>query len=431
MNSFESLGLSYVSAKNQKEFFVNQLPPEIVLQAKSRYEQLLGEVNDQGTFLSLRCPDHPYCKNTLRQLESFIEYLAHHSIKNIVHLGIGGSILGPELLYDVCASNLKPAYKCYFFSSFDPQLELLLNEIDLNETVFLVVSKSFTTDEVLWQWDLVKRAAKAQQKNLHAFAITSQVERAKENGFFENEILFFPHEAGGRFSVWSVVSALIASAFGLDVFADFLEGAFAMDKALESCDDAHNPAYQMALNAYHAVIKEHKQSRVILAYHAQLEKLVPYIQQLEMESLGKQLDRDGKKIESWVAPVIWGGVGTGLQHSVFQSVLQGGLELPLDFIVVKGNDDCLMKYNDHFNAQLTILKNGYQTERPDETIKPNPNFQVIELEGLSARTLGCLIALYEHKILLLASLLNMDPFTQPGVQAAKTQLKIAVKTNKA
>jgi glucose-6-phosphate isomerase len=428
-NSFETADFSY--SHNQDASGLNDWQSSMKENARARYQVLLNAPTYDGTFLSLRRKDPANYQDTFSQLASFLEYLSKHSIKNIVHLGIGGSILGPQLLYDVCASYLKPAYHCYFFSSFDPQLQSFLNDVDWNETIFLVVSKSFTTDEVLWQWDLVKRAAQVHQKNPHAFAITSQVERAKHNGFSENAILVFPHEAGGRFSMCSVVSASVAAAFGLDVFADCLEGAWAIDKALESSHEAHNPAYQMALNAYHAVIKEHKQSRVILAYHAQLEKLVPYIQQLEMESLGKQLDRDGKKIESWLAPVIWGGVGTGLQHSVFQSILQGGLELPLDFIVVKGNDDYLMKYKDHFNAQLTILKNGYQTERADETIKPNSNFQVIKLEGLSARTLGCLVAIYEHKILWLASLLNMDPFTQPGVQAAKTQLKIAVKTNKA
>jgi glucose-6-phosphate isomerase len=425
-NSWESKDLLYTSSKNETEFFLSHLPLAMGLKLKNRHETLLNGPHFEGTFLSLRCATHPHYQNTLDQLARIIDYASHHAIKNIVHLGIGGSQLGPQLLYDVCASYLTPAYHCYFFSSFDSQLESCLRDIHFDETLFLVVSKSFTTDEVLWQWDLVKSYAKAHQKTLHSFALTSQIEKAKRCAFASDQILFIPHEAGGRFSVWSVVSAIIATAFGLTVFSDFLAGARAMDEALGLCDDAHNPARQMAIEAAYASMKDHKQSRAILPYHAQLEKLVPYLQQLEMESLGKQIDRDGKLVPLWVAPVIWGGVGTCLQHSVFQSILQGGLALPMDFITVKGQDASLIKYRDHLHAQISILKHGYESSCVDEKIAPNANFQIIELEGLSARTLGSLIALYEHKVLWMASLLNMDPFTQPGVQAAKTQLKISV-----
>jgi glucose-6-phosphate isomerase len=375
------------------------------------------------TFLSMRHADHLDYRNTFDQLTAFIKYLSNNAIKNIVHLGIGGSILGPELLYDVCASYLKPAFSCYFFSSFDPQLQLLLEEVDFSETVFLVVSKSFITDEVFWQWNQVKRFAKSCQKPLHAFAITSQVALAKEKGFGPKEILAIPPEVGGRFSVWSVVSASIAAAFGLEIFRDFLAGAASMDEALADCDDSRNPARQMAVNALSDVMVKQKSSRVLLAYHAQLQKLVSYVQQLEMESLGKQLDKDGNKVEGWLAPVIWGGVGTSMQHSVFQSILQGGLGCPLDFIIVKGDSSHLIRYKAHCDAQIMVLEQGFKADRVEEAIEPNTNFQVIELEGLAARSLGSLIALYEHKILWLASLLNMDPFTQLGVQAAKAALE--------
>ncbi len=221
INSFESPDFFYTASSAHYALSPNELSADSLSNANARYQALLNAPTFDGTFLTLRRKAHPNYQNTFRQLGSFLDYLFTNSIKNIVHLGIGGSILGPELLYDICASYLKPAYNCYFFSSFDPKLQSLLGEIDLSETIFLVVSKSFTTDEVLWQWDLVKHAAKAQQKNLHAFAITSQVERAKENGFFSNQILFFPHEAGGRFSMCSVVSASIAAAFWSGCFCRF------------------------------------------------------------------------------------------------------------------------------------------------------------------------------------------------------------------
>lgn len=395
----------------------------LIKRATQLRSQWVGSPGVPSRFLALRDKDSLIYGQNMDQLAYFESYVCQHGIETIVHLGIGGSILGPELLYEALSSLYSPLLKIVFISSFDPKLEKLLEVIDLNKTVFLIVSKSFETDEVLWQWSLVQSYFNKAKILGYAFAVTSSAEKAEKAGFAAEHILKIPTDVGGRFSVWSVVSASVVAAFGKDKFVEFLAGANLVDQQSFKDDVLSNISLAMALQAYDCLQNKKLPTRAICIYHAALEKFVAYLQQLEMESLGKHIGLDGKDIEGLTCPVVWGGTGTQMQHSVFQYLMQNGLKTPIDFIVVQGKDESAQKYYSHYQAQLVILKQGYQAQNREDSIEPNAYFHSLEIKGLTPKTLGLLLALYEHKILWLSGLLNINPFTQPGVQAAKEQLQ--------
>lgn len=391
-------------------------------QAAGLHQQWFGAVGAPKKCLTLRAHGTTTYQNNLCAITSFVNYIEHQAIKTIVHLGIGGSMLGPELLYEAFSYIQKPAVEVIFVSSFDPKLEQLLDTLDLDQTAFVVVSKSFGTDEVLWQWSQVQSClAKAKQLG-HVFAVTSSPAKAEKADFPTAHILTIPEDVGGRFSVWSAVSASVAAAFGMDMFMALLAGAELVDQQATNKDVQSNMALAMALQAYDCLQNKKLPTRAICVYHAALTKFVDYLQQLEMESLGKRIGVNDQVIEGLTCPVVWGGAGTQMQHSVFQYIMQSSLKTPIDFIVVHGNSVSDQKYHDHMQAQISILDHGFASEIVTDQISPNPYYQVLELPELSAHAIGQLLATYEHKVVWLAAMLGLDPFTQPGVQAAKLQL---------
>ena len=361
-------------------------------------------------------------------------------IKNIVVLGIGGSFEGPKLLLESLTSQ-KTSFRFEFITGSDPfEFEYKTKDINPDETLFIVSSKSFTTDETLVS---LKEAIKWSGDTDNFIAITANKEGALRYNISKDLIFELHDEIGGRYSIWSYIClpAYIEFNYGKsgiqgeyddhgahpgEEIEMFVRGARDADKDLIENKDYLKFVKTLSysdiwLNNNHSV-----HSRAVLSYCWRLRSFADYVQQLEMESLGKQPNKDSNFKNT--GQIIFGGYGPTAQHSYFQLLHQGTQSVAADIIVFK-EDSTTLAYAQAI-TQSRLLSNGTKlTLKDEERINGNVPINLFLFNQLDPYTLGYLIATWEHRTFITAAMLEINPFDQFGVQAGKDSTKKFIKDN--
>ena len=373
-------------------------------------------------------------RQRMRALIDAIEAGAFGELTGILHIGIGGSLLGPALLVDALgrrSSNLTVR----FLSNIDgAAFDDAVGPLDPATTLVVVASKTFSTLETLTNLDAARewlQRAGVSDPDGRVIAVTAKPEAAVERGVDESRILQFGEGVGGRYSLWSSVGLSAALALGWDAFEALLEGAAETDRHFRFAAPLENVPLIAAFADRLYVETFSCQTRGVFAYDERLRLLPFYLQQLEMESNGKSVTRDGKAVQWPTAPVTWGGTGTDAQHAVFQLLHQGKVLVPVEFLaVVEGNDQQDPEHHRllllNAFAQGAALMEGRTSDDPQRSYPGNRPSSTILLGKLDPRTLGALIAFYEHRTFANAVLTGINPFDQFGVELGKQiALKLA------
>jgi glucose-6-phosphate isomerase len=367
----------------------------------------------------------------MRALIDAIEAEAFGPISHILHLGIGGSALGPDFLIDALGREAG-RYDAKIVSNVDGSaLEEAVSGFDPHATLVAVASKTFTTMETL----LNTRSALAwlEQGGVEdpygrVVALTAAPDKAVEFGVDETRVLPFSETVGGRYSLWSSIGFPAALALGWEAFEQLLEGAAAMDRHFRLAPIARNaPVLAAFADRYYANVRG-CQTRAVFAYDERLRLLPSYLQQLEMESNGKSVKLDGSSVGRASSLITWGGVGTDAQHAVFQLLHQGTHLVPVEFVAAVEAGHAL---DDEHHRQLLIncfaqgaaLMAGKPSDDPHRSYPGDRPSTTILLDRVDPFTLGALIAFYEHRTFVGAVLLGINPFDQFGVELGKAMAK--------
>jgi glucose-6-phosphate isomerase len=365
-------------------------------------------------------------RTRMRALIDAIEAGAFGDVTGVLHIGIGGSVLGPELMVDSLWRG-GARLGVSFLSNIDPHaFEDAVEPLDPATTLVVAVSKTFTTAETLANLSAALgwlRDGGVADPHGRVIAVTASPQAALEAGIDESRILQFADGVGGRYSLWSEVSVSAALALGWHAFEEFLEGGAEMDRHFRYSEAASNAPLLAAFADQLYAQKLKCQTRAVFPYDERLRLLVPYLQQLEMESNGKSVTADGKPVGRPTAPIVWGGVGTDAQHAVFQLLHQGTVTVPAEFVAVAQDDGLLPQHHRQLLlnafAQGAALMRGRESSDPHHCYPGNRPSTTILLDRLDARTLGALIAFYEHRTFANAVLLGINPFDQFGVELGK------------
>ncbi len=369
-------------------------------------------------------------------------------IRDIVNIGIGGSDLGPRMAAQCLRPYAHPRLSLHFVSNVDgAHIVQTLEGLDPEATVFMISSKSFTTQETMTnahtarQWFL-QRAKDPAHVARHFVAISTQADRVKAFGIDPANMFEFWDWVGGRFSLWSAIGLSLACYIGFDRFQELLQGAHEMDLHFRDTPLERNIPVILALISiwYNNFFGTHTEA--VIPYDQSMEKFPAYLQQASMESNGKALDRAGRRVSYETAPILWGQPGTDGQHAFFQLLHQGTKLVPADFLApalshypVGAHHDILLS---NFLAQTEALMMGKSLQEVQEEMASQGFFsQEIErlapyrsFEGnrpsntilfpkLTPKVLGSLIALYEHKIFVQGVIWNIFSFDQWGVELGK------------
>ena len=363
----------------------------------------------------------------MRALIDAIEADALGPVRHILHLGIGGSALGPDFIVDTLSSD-RLRYDVAVVSNVDGvALEQAIADFDPAATLIVIASKTFTTTETM-----LNASSTLAWMDEHGvadplgrvIALTAAPGKAIEFGVDETRVLPFADSVGGRYSLWSSIGFSAALALGWDCFEELLEGAAEMDRHFRLTSLAHNAPVVAAFADLLYTQTRGCATRAVFAYDERLRLLPSYLQQLEMESNGKSVTRDGAPLGRPSAAITWGGVGTDAQHAVFQLLHQGSHVVPVEFVGVVEPGDTLDP--DHHRqllvnafAQGAALMTGRAADDANRAYPGDRPSMTILLDRLDARTLGALIAFYEHRVFVNAALLDINPFDQFGVELGK------------
>lgn len=338
-------------------------------------------------------------------------------IRNIVNVGIGGSDFGPKMGLNALKDFRNEEFNYYFISDADPNSFIdVTSNISPEETLFIVVSKSFKTKETLLNAEKVKHWLKIQVDDYdkHFIAVTANERNAKEMGF--TNIVPTWEWVGGRFSFCSAVNLILMIAIGETNFKKLLDGAYSMDQHFAETELAVNMPVLMALFGIYNVNVRDIKGHVTLVYTNRLQYLPGFLQQLEMESNGKSINRWGEKVLYNTCPIIWGGVGNQAQHSYYQFLAQGTAPVALDFIFdASRKDELVDRYGQN---KINILCKGKSSNDWAHIEGKQPISSLI-LDKISPYTIGSLIALYEHKVFVQSVIWQINAFDQFGVESAK------------
>lgn len=404
-------------APAEGEFVVNGIDVNIEIRAARRRMQDFAERIRGGTWKGYR----------------------DEAISDVVHIGIGGSELGPRLLCEAFAHEADGP-KIHFLATPDPvQLQHLMHTLNPATTLLIVASKSFGTEETLANADILRtwlRQHGGEAADNQMLAISANVDKAAAFGIAEERVLPFWDWVGGRFSLWSAIALPFILQNGYAAYEKLLAGAHEMDKHFQTAAIAQNLPAQLALldawyNHYFGI-----NNRALILYAHSLAAFAQYLQQLDMESLGKRANRAGEPLDKPSGLIIWGGTGTESQHAFFQLIHQGQRRIPLDFITVKKAPQGLEKaahiMHGHCLAQAEALMRGRdesdlqeipEAERYQRTSPGNRPSSTLILDELSPQCLGALIALYEHKTTVLGILYDVNAYDQWGVELGKILAK--------
>lgn len=363
----------------------------------------------------------------MRALIDAIEAEAFGPVRHILHIGIGGSALGPDLLVDALGRD-DGRYEVAIVSNVDGvALEQAIRRFDPHTTLIAIASKTFTTKETMLnaasalQW---LEEAGVDDPFGKVIALTASPDKAIEWGVDETRILPFSESVGGRYSLWCSIGFPAALALGWDAFESLLEGAAAMDRHFRFAPlEANAPVLAAFVDRYYANVRG-AETRAVFAYDERLRLLPSYLQQLEMESNGKSAGLDGAPVPRATAPILWGGTGTDAQHAVFQLLHQGTHLVPVEFVAAIEPGDRLDPEHHHqllLNAfaQGAALMAGKASDDPARFYPGDRPSTTILLDRLDPATLGALIAFCEHRTFANAALLGTNPFDQFGVELGK------------
>lgn len=365
---------------------------------------------------------HAQAREARVRMRELIATLSAGEVTDIVSVGIGGSDLGPRLAVDALAGTRPGRFRVHFLSNVDgAAAQRVLSGLDPQRTAALLISKSFGTQETLLNGAILREWL---GDDARLYAISANVDRAASAFAIPSErILPMWDWVGGRYSLWSAVGMPIALAIGADAFDELLAGAAEMDAHVLHAGLRDNVAAWHALTAVWNVNARGLATQAVMPYDERLKLLPNYLQQLVMESLGKSATLDGAPVATQTVPVWWGGVGTDSQHSFFQALHQGTQIVPVDFIGVMHGDD---PYADNHRALLSnlfgqaeALANGQASDDPHRAYAGGRPSTMILLNSLTPRSLGALLALYEHSVYLQSVMWNINPFDQFGVELGK------------
>ena len=365
---------------------------------------------------------------------------------DIVNIGIGGSDLGPVMAVEAL-QYYKNHLNLHFVSNVDgDHVNEIIKKLTPETTLFVIVSKTFTTQETLTNSETIKawflKSAKQEDVAKHFVAVSTNLQKVTEFGINPDNVFPMWDWVGGRFSLWSAVGLSISLAVGFDNFNDLLIGANEMDEHFKTADFDKNIPVTLALLSVWYNNFFGAESEALIPYTQYLQKLAPYLQQGTMESNGKSVGRDGKPVNYETGTIIWGEPGTNAQHAFFQLIHQGTKLIPTDFIgFVKplyGDEDHHDKLMSNFFAQTEALMNGKSQEQvqaefdkqglsaekakellPFKVFSGNKPTNTILIQKLTPKSLGSLIAMYEHKIFVQGIIWNIFSFDQWGVELGK------------
>ncbi|KTD24904.1 glucose-6-phosphate isomerase [Legionella maceachernii] len=375
---------------------------------------------------------------------------SNKAITDVVNIGIGGSDLGPLLLTEALA-HYRTRLNIHFVSNGDGlHANELMNKLNPETTLFIVVSKTFSTQETLLnansliKW-FINSTGRSPFEN-HVVGVSANLSAMDAFGIPKKNQFQFWHFVGGRYSVWSSAGLVSALAIGFTHFQQFLSGGNEADEHFKETDLIKNIPFILALVDLFYIEFWHTQTRAILPYHSYLQHLPAYLQQLSMESLGKSVNKDAQEIDYLTGNIIWGELGSNGQHAFFQLLHQGKLFVPIDFIVpiyLEHQDLAHTQYVlANALAQAQALMQGKTKEEvyqemwnenssveeinrllPHRVYPGNRPSTMILLENLSPKGLGELLAIYEHKVFVQSVIWNINPFDQWGVELGKELAK--------
>jgi glucose-6-phosphate isomerase len=365
-------------------------------------------------------------------------------IKYIVNIGIGGSDLGPVMVTEALKSYWIEGIQTYFVSNIDgSHIAEVLKKVIPGETLFLIASKTFTTQETMTnaytarEWFL-KEALDEKFVAKHFVALSTNSEEVKKFGIDEENMFVFWDWVGGRYSLWSAIGLSIALTVGYDNFEQLLKGAHEIDKHFREKSFDKNIPVLMGLISIWYVNFFGAKTEAILPYDQYMHRFAAYFQQGNMESNGKFVDRNGQKINYPTGPVIWGEPGTNGQHAFYQLIHQGTQIIPCDFIAPAVSHNQIGDHHkillSNFFAQTEALMNGKSKEEleaenvpanliPYKTFEGNRPTNSFLVKQITPFTLGELIAMYEHKIFVQGIIWNIYSFDQWGVELGKQLAK--------
>ncbi|RTY70497.1 glucose-6-phosphate isomerase [Flavobacterium sp. GSP27] len=365
---------------------------------------------------------------------------------DVVNIGIGGSDLGPVMVVEAL-QFYKNHLNVHFVSNVDgDHVNEIIKKLNPETTLFVVVSKTFTTQETLTNSETIRKwflkSATQEDVAKHFVAVSTNIQKVTAFGINPDNVFPMWDWVGGRFSLWSAVGLTISLAVGYDNFDGMLKGANEMDEHFKTADFDQNMPVTLALLSIWYNNFFGAESEALIPYTQYLQKLAPYLQQGTMESNGKSVGRDGKPVNYQTGTIIWGEPGTNAQHAFFQLIHQGTKLIPADFIgfvtPLYGDNDHHDKLMSNFFAQTEALMHGKSEEQvqaefdtqgisadkakfllPFKVFTGNKPTNTILIQKLTPETLGSLIALYEHKIFVQGVIWNIFSFDQWGVELGK------------
>jgi len=373
-------------------------------------------------------------------------------ITDIVNIGIGGSDLGPVMVTECLRPYAKEGLEVHFVSNVDgTHISETLKRLDPETTLFLIASKTFTTQETMTnafearEWFL-KCAKDHAYVAKHFVALSTNIEKVEEFGIDKDNMFVFWDWVGGRYSLWSAIGLSIACYIGFEKYAELLQGAFEMDSHFKETPFERNIPVILALIGIWYNNFFGTQTEVILPYDQYMHRFPAYFQQGNMESNGKSVDRNGNKVNYQTGPIIWGEPGTNGQHAFYQLIHQGTKIIPADFMAPAISHNQIGEHHNillsNFFAQTEALLNGKTKEEVIEELKkegkddseirklyPHKVFEgnrptnSILFSKLTPKALGSLIAMYEHKIFVQGVIWNIFSFDQWGVELGKQLAK--------
>ncbi|MFW2390670.1 MAG: glucose-6-phosphate isomerase, partial [Polyangiales bacterium] len=376
------------------------------------------------------------------------------AITDVVNIGIGGSDLGPVMVTEALRPYWKEGLRAHFVSNVDgTHLTEVLRQVQPETTLFIVASKTFTTQETLTnahsarRW-LIEQLGAEEAVAKHFVALSTNRDAVVAFGIDADNMFEFWDWVGGRYSLWSAIGLSIATVIGMDHFEELLTGAYEVDEHFRTAPLSENIPVIMAMLGvwYHNFFGA--PSYAVLPYDQYLHRFPAYLQQADMESNGKSASRDGAIIEGYTTgPIVWGEPGTNGQHAFYQLLHQGTHLVPCDFIVAAQSQnpigehqdilvanciaqaEAMMRGKSSAEARAELEVSGATPERvealvPHKTFAGNRPSNTFMLERLSPRALGRLIALYEHKIFVQGVIWNIYSFDQWGVELGKQLAKV-------
>ncbi|MPV86643.1 glucose-6-phosphate isomerase [Ostreibacterium oceani] len=389
----------------------------------------------------LRAPLKPHDADSveihqvLKQMASFVadiqsnQIIADTVITDVVCIGIGGSELGTRIVHQALSASMRPRVQLHFLANIDgTAAKSVMRRVTKESTLFLITSKTFTTIETLQNFATLKawftQDFTEQAFMKRCYAITANPDAAIDLKFENKQIFKFWDWVGGRFSLWSAVGLPIAIAYGMETFSELLAGANQMDGHFLHTPFHENLPVMLALiHIWYGNFLGYP-TRAVIPYAQKLEKFPAYLQQLEMESLGKSIDIEGQRLQYPTSPIIWGSAGSNGQHAFFQLLHQGSQIVPVDFIAALEPEH---EFVDHHNALLanclaqsqTLMTGGAIDKKEHGHFNGNRPSNFILMQKLTPFCLGQLLALYEHKVFTQSVIWNINAFDQWGVELGK------------